>query len=149
MSQAMGKSGEKPGEKPGEKSGRWTDAEKLALLTSILAAAGPFKWENVRLPAGRTRKACLHVYTSAVQQAKEVPMGDNQNAEFVGPPRTKKSPAGKATGTTKGKRGRSKTVLEEHVKSDHSEDEPQKKKIKKEELGSDEQRVEEPVSHEI
>ncbi|KAL8962467.1 MAG: hypothetical protein Q9183_005153 [Haloplaca sp. 2 TL-2023] len=145
----MSHPGDKPGEKTGEKSGRWSDAEKLALMTSILAAAGPFKWENVRLPAGRTRKACLHVYTQALHQAKDVPMGDNQNAESVGPPRTKKSPGAKATGPSKGKRGRSKAAPEAPVKSDESDGEPEKKKVKKEEVESDAERTEEPVSQEV
>ena len=76
-------------------------------------------------------------------------MGDNQNAEFVGPPRTKKSPAVKATSTSKGKRGRSKAVPEAPVKSDVSDGEPEKKKIKKEEVDSDGERTEELVSHEV
>ncbi|KAL8737618.1 MAG: hypothetical protein Q9181_001491 [Wetmoreana brouardii] len=112
----------------------WTDSEKIALLTSIVAAAGPFKWENVALPAGRTRKACLHVYTKALQEAKEIPMNDG--AEAVKKRRSKKSPSTRTKGAPKGKRGR-KEVEETIQESDVTEnEEPVMKKVK-EEAGSD------------
>ncbi|KAL8696110.1 MAG: hypothetical protein Q9201_007821 [Fulgogasparrea decipioides] len=114
----------------------WTDSEKIALLTSIVAAAGPFKWENVALPAGRTRKACLHVYTKALQEAKEIPMGDGADAEAVKKRRSKKSPPATTKGASKGKRGR-KEVEETVHESDVTEnEEPFMKKVK-EEAGSD------------
>lgn len=62
---------------------RWTEAEKVALLISLLAASGPPNWKNVQLPAGRSKMACQHVYMAAVKEAQGVPVGDNKNADAV------------------------------------------------------------------
>ncbi|TKA63194.1 hypothetical protein B0A49_07826 [Cryomyces minteri] len=36
----------------------WTDSEKYALFMALIARAGPIKWNEVKLPEGRTQKAC-------------------------------------------------------------------------------------------
>ncbi|KAL8940223.1 MAG: hypothetical protein Q9216_002932 [Gyalolechia sp. 2 TL-2023] len=62
---------------------RWSEAEKVALLISLLAASGPPNWKNVQLPAGRSRMACQHIYAAAVKEAQSVAVGDNKNADAV------------------------------------------------------------------
>ncbi|KAL8868501.1 MAG: hypothetical protein Q9174_004949 [Haloplaca sp. 1 TL-2023] len=146
MSQAI----EKPGEKGADKSGRWTDAEKNALFVSIVASFGTPNWSNVKLPAGRSRMACIHVYYKAMEEAKGVTLGDSKNEGAVkkrGPrkPATGPSPS-KAVGH--GKRGR-KAVSEPPTVSDDSEEERDKKKVKKEEIFSDEEGIEGPLAHEV
>ncbi|KAL8750707.1 MAG: hypothetical protein Q9199_006896 [Rusavskia elegans] len=78
----------------------WTEAEKvsvtlrhvhkflrfhkLALMVSIVGSLGATpKWDLVKLPAGRSKMACMHAYRAAMEAAKGVALGDNQNADAV------------------------------------------------------------------
>ncbi|KAL8894093.1 MAG: hypothetical protein Q9192_004623 [Flavoplaca navasiana] len=107
----------------------WTEPERFALMVSIIASYGTApKWDQVKLPTGRTKMACWHAYRAALDAAKGVALDDNQNGE-VGKNRSKKSPAAKNT-TAKGKRARE---TEEVQQSDMSETEkPKAKKLKTE-----------------
>ncbi|KAL8659759.1 MAG: hypothetical protein Q9226_000255 [Calogaya cf. arnoldii] len=68
----------------------WTEAEK---------------WDQVKLPAGRSKMACTHAYRHVMEAAKEVALGDNQNADAVKkrPKKTQSAntPANKATAKAK------------------------------------------------
>lgn len=98
----------------------WTEAEKvsvtlrhvhkflrfhkLALMVSIVGSLGATpKWDLVKLPAGRSKMACMHAYRAAMEAAKGVALGDNQNADAV--KKRGKKASGK-TPTTKAKRAR-------------------------------------------
>ncbi|KAI4142861.1 MAG: hypothetical protein LQ341_003083 [Variospora aurantia] len=101
-------------------SGRWTEKEKNALLISLLVAAGPPKWNQVKLPAGRSRMACQHIYFAAVKGAQGVELGDNKNSDAIKKRGPNKATASKAGGVTKRKRGE---VDEEAIQeSDISDD---------------------------
>ncbi|KAL8638023.1 MAG: hypothetical protein Q9228_004781 [Teloschistes exilis] len=136
---------DKPGEKA-ERADRWTDSEKLALLTSIVAAAGSFKWDDVKLPAGRTKKACVHVYSKALEAAKAIPMNGENEPAIPRKRASKKTPAAtKPKGTAKGKRTRAedKQAAAEVALSDASADEgPKVKKLKGEPTSDDETKFE-------
>ncbi|KAL8734318.1 MAG: hypothetical protein Q9166_001516 [cf. Caloplaca sp. 2 TL-2023] len=123
------------------KSGRWTEAEKAALMVSIVASFGSAPvWSKVKLPAGRSRMACMHIYYAAMEEAKGVPLGDTKNADAV----KKRGPKRSSTKTSpqKGKRGR-KTQEETVHESDVSEDEgPTAKKVKMEDGGYEEKAAE-------
>ncbi|KAI4171588.1 MAG: hypothetical protein LQ343_004180 [Gyalolechia ehrenbergii] len=82
---------------------RWSEAEKVALLVSLLAASGPPNWKNVQLPAGRSRMACQHVYMAAVKEAQGVAVGDNKNADAVKKRERKKATTSKAKAGSKRK----------------------------------------------
>ncbi|KAL9019387.1 MAG: hypothetical protein Q9185_003373 [Variospora sp. 1 TL-2023] len=101
-------------------SGRWTEKEKNALLISLLVAAGPPKWNQVKLPAGRSRMACQHIYFAAVKGAQGVELGDNKNSDAIKKRGPNKATTSKAGGVTKRKRGE---VDEEAIQeSDISDD---------------------------
>ncbi|KAL8960317.1 MAG: hypothetical protein Q9193_002961 [Seirophora villosa] len=85
-------------------SGRWSEKEKNALLISLLAASGPPNWKQVKLPAGRSRMACQHIYIAAVKGAEGVELGDNKNSGAVKKRGPNKATASKAEGSTKRKR---------------------------------------------
>ncbi|KAL8691883.1 MAG: hypothetical protein Q9218_002988 [Villophora microphyllina] len=123
-----------------DKTGRWTDAEKSALMVSIVASFGTApNWNNVNLPTGRSRMACWHVYNKAMEAAKGVPMTGGSETATPKKRNTKKSPAeAKPKGTSKGKRGRGEDK-DKVVESDVSEDQgPKVKKIKGEPTDDDE-----------
>ncbi|KAL8663089.1 MAG: hypothetical protein Q9202_004126 [Teloschistes flavicans] len=122
-----------------DKTGRWTDAEKNALMVSIVASFGPPNWNNIQLPAGRSRMACHHIYYRAMEEAKGVAMGDNKNSDAVKKRGPKKSPAkAKPKGNAKGKR-QHEEVQSAAAQSDTSaEEEHKSKKIKGETTGDDE-----------
>ncbi|KAL9579069.1 MAG: hypothetical protein Q9212_005322 [Teloschistes hypoglaucus] len=139
---ATGYTTDKPGEKA-ERADRWSDLEKLALLTSIVAAAGPFKWDDVNLPEGRTKKACMHVYAKALETVKTIPMNSGKEPAIPKKRASKKAPAVANTkGTAKGKRTRAQATqaAAEGVLSDASTDDGglMAKKLKGEPTSNDE-----------
>ncbi|KAI4228343.1 MAG: hypothetical protein L6R36_001702 [Xanthoria steineri] len=82
----------------------WTEAEKLALMVSIVGSLGASpKWDLVKLPAGRSKMACTHAYRAIMESAKGVALGDSQNQDAV--KKRGKKQSGK-TSTTKAKRAR-------------------------------------------
>ncbi|KAL8709433.1 MAG: hypothetical protein Q9220_005816 [cf. Caloplaca sp. 1 TL-2023] len=117
------------------KSGRWTEAEKAALMASIVASLGTVNWSKVQLPAGRSRMACWHVYNAVMQEAKGITMGDNNNAGAVKKRGPKQPSPAKVDGASKRKRG-PKTQRENPLESD-GEEEPHGNKKLKAELQSD------------
>ncbi|KAL8676107.1 MAG: hypothetical protein Q9186_007340 [Xanthomendoza sp. 1 TL-2023] len=123
---------------PEGKSGRWTETEKLALMVSIVASQGTPNWNLVKLPAGRSRMACMHAYYAAMEGAKEVPLGDTKNAGAIkkrgprGPSSVKNSPA-------KGKRGHKAQEEIAHESDVSDEEGPRMKKLKKEESDEDDE----------
>ncbi|KAL8902859.1 MAG: hypothetical protein Q9207_004324 [Kuettlingeria erythrocarpa] len=107
---------------------RWSEQEKNALLISLLAAAGSPNWKTVKLPAGRSKMACQHVYMAAVKEAQCAAFGDNSNADAVkkrGP--NKKSTTQKATSTPKRKRGEHKDYSAHESEASGDEDRASKK----------------------
>ncbi|KAL8980921.1 MAG: hypothetical protein Q9205_004143 [Flavoplaca limonia] len=108
----------------------WTETEKLALMVSIVGSLGAApKWDLVKLPAGRSKMACMHAYRAVMEAAKGVTLGDNQNADAV-KKRPKKSQPSKNATTSKGKRNRNDDEVQQ---SDVSETEkPKAKKPKTE-----------------
>ncbi|KAL8842906.1 MAG: hypothetical protein Q9170_000310 [Blastenia crenularia] len=84
---------------------RWSEAEKNALLISLLAASGPPNWKDVKLPAGRSKMACQHVYMAAVKEAQGVAVGDNKNADAIKKRSPKKGTSSKSKISAKRKRG--------------------------------------------
>ncbi|KAL9028933.1 MAG: hypothetical protein Q9196_002761 [Gyalolechia fulgens] len=116
---------------------RWSEAEKVALLIALLAAAGPPNWKNVQLPAGRSRMACQHVYMAAVKEAQGVAVGDNKNADAVKKRRSKKVTTPKTKAGSKRKHDDEK----DDSASEISDDEAYKlKKIKTDVESEEEQR---------
>lgn len=71
-------------------------------------------------------------------------MGDNQNADVVKKSRTKKAPADKPTGTSKGKRGRKESQEVVHESDITGDEGPAKKKVKEELASEDEKPAEAP-----
>ncbi|KAI9878347.1 MAG: hypothetical protein M1830_000279 [Pleopsidium flavum] len=111
---------------------KWTEAEKLALCISIIAASGSPDWKNVKLPAGRTKKACLHVYNSLKKQSEGIALGGS-NTQVVGKPRKKAVTNGAAV---KRKRGGKAPKAGEAV--DEADDENEEGvKLKKSKTGVD------------
>ncbi|KAL8668662.1 MAG: hypothetical protein Q9168_006716 [Polycauliona sp. 1 TL-2023] len=108
----------------------WSEAEKLALMVSIVHSLGTApKWDQVKLPEGRSKMACIHAYRGAMEAAKTVTLGDNQNADAV-KKRSRKNQTSKTTTGGKGKRARNH---EEDQGSDASEGEkPEVKRVKTE-----------------
>ncbi|KAL8775583.1 MAG: hypothetical protein Q9209_000079 [Squamulea sp. 1 TL-2023] len=100
----------------------WSEAEKLALMVSIVGSLGAPKWNQVKLPAGRSQMACKHVYRAAMEEAKGIAMGDNQNAEAI-KKRSRKSPS---TKDAKGKR-----VHEEEQANESDDSQAGERKTKK------------------
>ncbi|KAL8948959.1 MAG: hypothetical protein Q9222_004896 [Ikaeria aurantiellina] len=122
---------------------RWTEAEKAALLASIVASLGTVNWNKVKLPAGRSRMACIHVYSAIMQEAKGVTMGDNNNADAVRKRGPKQSSPGKTTGTSK-RKGRSTLQQEVAMESDDEEETKPLLKKRKAEVKSDDDSEEGP-----
>ncbi|KAI4132202.1 MAG: hypothetical protein LQ347_002680 [Umbilicaria vellea] len=80
---------------------KWTDAEKNALLVSIIATNGPVKWDQITIPPGRTKKACIHIYDQAKKQAADHNLNDAGSSSAPATPKTPKTPK-KAKATTNG-----------------------------------------------
>ncbi|KAL8783832.1 MAG: hypothetical protein Q9213_004378 [Squamulea squamosa] len=116
---------------PTGKASRWSEAEKNALMVSIVASFGMPNWSQVKLPVGRSRMACMHQYYAAMEEAKGVALGDSQNAEAVKKRPKKGAAAKRVNDDAKGKR----VHEEEHVnESDDSQaGERKAKKFKLEE----------------
>lgn len=112
--------------------------QQLALCISIINASGPPVWKNVKLPANRTRRACLHTYNALKKQSEGVALSGPDTAA-VPKPRKKTEKAEKAdkavtTGGVKRKRGEKVMKSAEAVEAvDDEEDEgPGGKKAKTE-----------------
>ncbi|KAL9599408.1 MAG: hypothetical protein Q9219_003845 [cf. Caloplaca sp. 3 TL-2023] len=116
-----------------------------ALLVALLAASGPPNWKDVKLPAGRSRMACQHIYFNAVKEAQSVAVGDNKNAGAVkkrGPNKRTTSPNSK--GTPKRKRGKNAENMSDHESVVSEDDERNGKKVK-----ADVEEADQPIKHEI
>ncbi|KAK5103274.1 hypothetical protein LTR16_006946, partial [Cryomyces antarcticus] len=75
----------------------WTDSEKYALLMTLIARAGPIKWDKVKLPEGRTQKACTRWFDK--EKAKFEIQNKSSAVADAGPtdePATKKKKEEKA-----------------------------------------------------
>ncbi|MCJ1376600.1 hypothetical protein MMC20_007843 [Loxospora ochrophaea] len=102
---------------------KWTDAEKAELLVAVLdSMGGTVDWNKVKLPEGRTKRACIHVLAKFKQQAgsAEKPAG--------------KEKANGAKTSTKRKRGaKSQEQVDEDNDDEGGDDEdPASKKAKSE-----------------
>lgn len=86
---------------------------------SIIAASGHPDWKRVKLPAGRTKKACLHIYNSLKKQAENVALGD-VGTSAVAKPRKKAATNG---GPVKRKRGKGVDSVEAVEEADDEEGE--------------------------
>ncbi|KAL8999399.1 MAG: hypothetical protein Q9169_001713 [Polycauliona sp. 2 TL-2023] len=99
-------------------------------MVSIVGSLGAApKWDQVKLPTGRSKQACQHAYRAVMEAAKGVTLGDNQNADAV-KKRPKKSQPSKTTTTAKGKRAREHEEVQQNEVSD--EEKPKAKKVKAE-----------------
>ncbi|KAL8802015.1 MAG: hypothetical protein Q9182_004092 [Xanthomendoza sp. 2 TL-2023] len=104
-------------------------------MVSIVASQGTPNWNQVKLPAGRSRMACVHAYYAAMEGAKEVPLGDTQNADAI-KKRGPRAASSAKNSPAKAKRGRKVQEEIPHESDVSDEEKPQMKKLKKE--GSDE-----------
>ncbi|KAL8761130.1 MAG: hypothetical protein Q9184_002730 [Pyrenodesmia sp. 2 TL-2023] len=121
-------------------SGRWADSEKLALMISIIASMGTPNWNSIKLPPGRTKYACVHVYNAAMKEAQTLGLGDSKNVEGLKKRAPKNVISADTNGTTKRKRG--KKGEQAFNESEASGDEDRvSKKLKSDEHSEEEKEV--------
>ncbi|KAK5168988.1 uncharacterized protein LTR77_006297 [Saxophila tyrrhenica] len=54
-----------------EKAKPWTDTEKMGLVFQILEKFGTIPWDDITLPEGRTKKACVVMIDKEKQKVKK------------------------------------------------------------------------------
>lgn len=111
--------------------------DQLALCISIISASGPPDWKNVKLPAGRTKKACLHVYNSLKKQSEGIALAGLDTAA-VPKPRKKAEKSVTNNGKKRGRPAKAK-MSAETVLQDEDDDEEglDRKKVKLENEGNE------------
>ncbi|KAK3706164.1 hypothetical protein LTR37_012865 [Vermiconidia calcicola] len=88
----------------------WTDAEKIGLLYQIIEKSGAIPWDQLKLPEGRTKKACMVMVDKEKQKVKkaleaeagerggdgETEGGDDGEVEKAAEPKTKRKATSEA-----------------------------------------------------
>lgn len=105
--------------------------DQLALCISIINASGPPDWKNVKLPAGRTKKACLHVYNSLKKQSQGIALSGPETAA-VPKPRKKAEKSVTNNGKKRGRPAKAKMSAETVLQGEDDDEEgsdPKKLKL--------------------
>jgi hypothetical protein len=113
--------------------------DQLALCISIIHASGPPDWKNVKLPAGRTKKACLHVYNSLKKQSEGIALAGPDTAA-VPKPRKKAEKSVSNNGKKRGRPAKAKMSAETVLQGEDDDDEgSEAKKVKLKKEGSEDE----------